>query len=637
MKIDIPYNIFQYKRHKTQEVHIGKKSVGGENPVRIQSMCNVPTSDIDKSVAQAQEIFRAGGEIVRYSLRHKDDAAALPQIRENLTKEGFDNPIVADVHFNADLAIVAAKQIEKVRINPGNFVDKRATFNVTEYTDELWEKELLNLENKLVELIQVCKKYNTALRIGTNHGSLSDRIMSRYGNTVEGMVESTMEMLRICKKNEFSNVVVSLKSSNVRVMVLAYRNLVASMYKENMAFPLHLGVTEAGDGLPGRIKSAAGIGTLLNDGLGDTIRVSLTENPVAEIPVAKSLVRHFANRPSTEVQKPLKVIYDPFKFKKRPAQNNLSVNVELPAVVVDLRHLKTVTKETIEKLGYKYENRQWIVSRRAADYIFVKTTQIETSLPENLRLLYESDIEGKPSQNSIPILSRAEYVQLYKLLRLKEKWVYLRTQELTEEMIEILKNDQHLVIILETTHPNGTADQRSFFLHLNQHNFNHPVIIKRNYIDDESEELAIKAAADIAPLFIDGFGNGIWITNPFLNNEDLMRSIAFEILQASRARSTSTEYIACPSCGRTQFDIEKVLYEVRERTSHLYHLKIGVMGCIVNGPGEMADADYGYVGAARGKVTLYKGKNPVRKNIPSAQAVDELIQLIKDNGDWISP
>ncbi len=637
MKTDIPYNIFQYQRHKTQEVRIGKISIGCENPVRIQSMCNVPTSDIDKSVAQAKEIFRAGGEMVRYSLRHKKDAAALPQIREQLTKEGFENPIVADVHFNAELALHAAKYIEKVRINPGNFVDKRATFNTTEYSDEMWKEEIRHMEEKLSQLLEVCKKHHTAIRIGTNHGSLSDRIMSRYGNTVEGMVESTMEMLRICKKNKFFNVVVSLKSSNVRVMVMAYRNLVAEMHKEKMAFPLHLGVTEAGDGLSGRIKSASGIGTLLNDGLGDTIRVSLTENPVAEIPVAKTLVKHFANRPSTKVLKPGKVIYNPFSFKKRETQNSLSLDADWPAVVIDLRHLTIIKKETIEKLGYKYEYGHWIASRRAADYVFVKTTQIETSLPENLRLLYESDIEGKPAENAIPVLTRAEYVQLYKLLKLKEKWVYLRTSELTAEMIDMLKNDRNLVIILETTHPNGTADQRSFFLHLNQHNFSHPVIVKRNYIDDESETFAIKAAADIAPLFTDGFGNGLWITNPFLTNEEQNLTMCFEILQAARARSTSTEYIACPSCGRTQFDIEKVLHEVRERTSHLYHLKIGVMGCIVNGPGEMADADYGYVGAAPGKVVLYKGKKPVRKNISSTNAVDELIQLIKDNGDWISP
>ncbi|WP_462282055.1 (E)-4-hydroxy-3-methylbut-2-enyl-diphosphate synthase [Salinivirga cyanobacteriivorans] len=633
-----PYPLNQHKRFQTEQVHVGDVSIGGDAPVRIQSMCNTATTNVEASVKQAIEIIEAGGELVRYTVRHRKDADGLIAISKRLKAMGYDTPIVADVHFNADLAVMlAGSSIEKVRINPGNFVDKRAKFEDSKLDDEAWNIELDRLEKKFVSLIEVCKANGTALRIGTNHGSLSDRIMSRYGNTVKGMVVSTMEFLRICKKTSFENVVVSLKSSNVRVMVEAYRNLVAAMQNEEMYFPLHLGVTEAGDGVSGRVKSAAGIGALLNDGLGDTIRVSLTEDPVAEIPVAATLVNHFTNRSSTAVKVPETHGYNPLVFARRKAQGNLSINPERPAVIVDLRHVEVIDKRVIGQLGYEPTENGWRATRRAADYIFVSTTQVQDDLPDGLNLLYETSVTGKPTEQALPVLTRAEYVQLHKLMRLKEKWVYLRNEELSDEMIEILRTDQHTVIILETTHINGTADQRAFFMQMQAHRLNHPVIVKRNYIEENTELMTIKAAADSAPLFIDGFGEGIWLTNPFLPDISFIGKLDFEILQASRARTTTTEFIACPSCGRTQFDIEKVLQEVKAKTGHLYNLKIGVMGCIVNGPGEMADADYGYVGAAPGKVTLYKGKNPERKNISSANAVDELVQLIKDNGDWIAP
>ncbi len=637
MTQNIPYQIFQYKRYKTNTVYVGKLTIGGSAPVRIQSMCNTPTSDVRASVKQAKEIIEAGGELVRYTVRHHDDAEGLIQISKVLKAEGIETPLVADVHFNADLAIMLAGEIEKVRINPGNFIDKRAKFEETKLSDEVWNMELDRLEHKLISLIKICKVHNTALRIGTNHGSLSDRIMSRYGNTVAGMVESTMEFLRVCKNADLKNVVVSLKSSNVRVMVQAYRSLVVAMKKEEMYFPLHLGVTEAGDGLAGRVKSAVGIGTLLNDGLGDTIRVSLTENPVAEIPVARVLVDHLTNRPKTPVKNPTENNYNPLTFQPVKAQGNLSINSERPSVVVDLRHVEIIDNHIIEQLGYRQTKNGWKATRRAVDYLFVSTTKVNVDLPDELRLLYEASVTGKPSENALPVLTRAEYLQLYKLMRLKEKWVYLRNEELTDEMIQILRNDQHTVIVLESTHVNGTADQRAFFIQMQTLGFNHPVVVKRNYIEENKESLGIKAAADVGPLFVDGFGNGIWLTNPFFTDASWLGELDFEILQSARARTTTTEFIACPSCGRTQFDIEQVLHEVKAKTGHLYNLKIGVMGCIVNGPGEMADADYGYVGSAPGKVTLYKGKTPVRKNISSAKAVDELVQLIKDNGDWIAP
>ena len=631
----VPYKLFKYDRFKTNPVKVGNLTIGGNAPIVVQSMCNTSTSNIEASVNQAIEIFKAGGEMVRYTVIHQKDAEALKDIRATLSKTGYSKPIVADVHFNANLALTAAKYIEKVRINPGNFIDKRAKFEQITYTKTEWQNELLKINKKLTELIQVCKTNNTALRIGTNHGSLSDRIMSRYGNTVEGMIESTMEFLRICQKEQFSNVIVSLKSSNVKVMVTAYRNIVVAMSRENMHFPLHLGVTEAGNGLPGRIKSAAGIGALLADGLGDTIRVSLTEHPTKEIPVAYSIIDHFTNRNNKETQKPEIVKYNPLEISTRAIETETDIETKHPVVVVDLRHLKEINEEDIEALGYIKKDDSWEATRRAAEYAFTQTTKINTSVPEGFKFLYESYLDGNPCKKTAPIFTRAEYLKLYKLTRLKEKWVYMRLNELTEEMIKILNNDNHIIIILETTHPHGTADQRSFFMHLMQHHLKHPVIIKRNYVEEKANKMAIKAAADIAPLFTDGFGNGIWLTNPFITDAKTAHEISFEILQATRARSTSTEFIACPSCGRTQFDIEQVLQEVKERTDHLYHLKIGVMGCLVNGPGEMADADYGYVGDAPGKVSLYKGKKQVRKNIPAANAVDELIDLIKTNCDWI--
>lgn len=637
MSQNIPYSISKHQRLKTITVNVGNLKIGSEAAITIQSMCNTPTTNVEKSIHQAIQIIEAGGELIRYTVRHQEDLEGLKQISSALKSKGYTTPLVADIHFNAKLAKESAAIVEKVRINPGNFVDKRAKFVNENFTDEEWNNELLRVEEELKQLIDICKTHKTALRIGINHGSLSDRIMSRYGNTIEGMVESAMEFLRICKKLDFQQVVISMKSSNVKIMVQAYRKIIAAMQSEQMSYPLHLGVTEAGDGLAARIKSAAGTGALLADGIGDTIRVSLTENPVNEIPVAKQIIDYFTLRPQMPIKIPDKVIYNPFEYKKRTSISKAAINKDIPSVVIDMRSAQAITKENITQLGYKQANEKWIPTKRAAEYLFVKTKNIETALPENLTLLYEADDAEKPHNRALPVLTRAQYVQLHKLLRLKEKWVYMRNEELTSDMIEILKKDEHLVIILETTHANGVADQRAFFLNMRMNNLLHPVIIKRNYIDDTNEAIAIKAASDVAPLFIDGFGEGIWLSNPFMTDIEKLHEISFEILQAARARSSATDFIACPSCGRTQFDIETVLKEIKIKTSHLYHLKIAVMGCIVNGPGEMADADYGYVGSAPDKVALYKGKEAIKKNIPASNAVDELILLIKENGDWIEP
>ncbi|MFO7863872.1 MAG: (E)-4-hydroxy-3-methylbut-2-enyl-diphosphate synthase [Salinivirgaceae bacterium] len=633
---DFPYAIDRYKRDDTVAASVGDISIGGNAPIRIQSMCNTPTTNIEESVRQAIEIIEAGGELVRYTVRHESDAEAIKSIQAALRKQGYATPLVADVHFNAKLAKTVAQYVEKVRINPGNFIDPRARFKIVEYDNLEWQAELEIVKQELNELIDICEKHNTALRIGTNHGSLSDRIMSRYGNTVEGMVNSTMEFLRICHNRGFKNVVVSMKLSNVRIMTQAYRSIKIVMNREQMRYPLHLGVTEAGDGLSGRVKSAAGIGALLNDGLGDTIRVSLTESPARELPVANQLVEHYRLRPDIPVQLPDNLQYNPVVYSKRKANNLLSVNTEIPAVVVDFRGGTSVDEPLLNSLGYKMVNGKWVAGKRACEYLFVKEVSVDCPLPEGLTLLFEADNAEKPNEKAIPVLTRAQFVHLHKLLRRKEKWVYLRTPELTREIIEILQNDDHTVIILETTHANGAADQRAFFLHMKAHNLKHPVIVKRNYIEDDAAHMAVKAAADVAPIFIDGFGDGIWLTNPFLTDVSIAHQLSFEILQAARARSTATEFIACPSCGRTLFDIEKALAEVKKQTGHLHHLKIAVMGCIVNGPGEMADADYGYVGAAPGKVTLYKKKTAVMKNIPMNEAVDKLIELIKINNDWIA-
>lgn len=637
MQHNIPYSLKKIERLVTRTVRVGNLVVGSDAPVSVQSMCNTPTDNVEESVKQAIQIIEAGGQLVRYTVRHQSDVKALQQIHDSLKSQGFNIPLVADIHFNAQLAIDSALIVEKVRINPGNFIHKRAHFSAVQYSDKEWNDELLKVENKLLELIEVCKLHHTTLRIGINHGSLSDRIMSRFGNTIEGMTESAMEFLRICKNHNFNDVIVSIKSSNVRIMVQAYRRLVQIMQSEAMNYPLHLGVTEAGNGLEGRIKSAAGIGALLSDGLGDTIRVSLTEPPENEIPVAQQLVAHIRSRMSAEVILPDGLAYNPFEYEKRTVQSACSINLQVPAVVLDLRTEAVITESIFKKAGYKKQGDGWAKTNRAAEYLFVKTTKIETPIPENVKLLFEADETDKPLLDAIPVLTRAQYIQLHKLLRLKEKWVYLRNPELVDEMVEILRKDEHVVIILETTHGNAVADQRAFFIRMVANGLNHPVVVKRNFIDEASDLMAVKAAADVAPLFIDGFGEGIWLTNPFMTEAAALHEISFGVLQAARVRSTTTDFIACPSCGRTQFNIEKVLDEVKAHTSHLHHLKIAVMGCIVNGPGEMADADYGYIGAASDKVMLYKGKNAVKKNIPTANAVHELVLLIKENGDWIEP
>lgn len=592
MKYEKYINLFQYNRLKTTSVKVGNIEIGGNNPIRIQSMTNTNTLNSEETIDQSLRIIGRGGELVRITAQGVREAENLFHIKNGVRKAGFDTPIAADIHFNPKAAFTAASIVEKVRINPGNFVDKRADFSHLDFTNEEYKQELAKIEEKLIPLLTICKEHNTALRIGVNHGSLSDRIMSRYGDTPEGMVESAMEFLRICVCENFTNVVVSLKSSNTRVMIQANRLMVAKMRDERLFFPLHLGVTEAGEGEDGRIKSAVGIGTLLADGIGDTIRVSLTEPPEDEIPVAKKLLE-FANEKKNhqEIEEVSPVPVDFFSYKRRettPVENIGGAN--LPVVIGNDDNYGDLKPDFI------------IHEDKLMQYSTIST----------------------PDKNPE-----------------KRKYVITENSRIDAEMLKSISNEKELIIILDSKNKNAFADLRAAILKLMNANCKLPVIIKRTFSENNLEDIQLKAASEIGGLFVDGLADGIWIENLTaarhgkgeISNQDIVNT-SFGILQASRVRMSKTEYISCPGCGRTLFDLQKTTAELRKKTSSQKHLKIGIMGCIVNGPGEMADADYGYVGAGPGKITLYKNKEVIKKNIPEEKAVEELIQLIKDCGDW---
>jgi (E)-4-hydroxy-3-methylbut-2-enyl-diphosphate synthase len=587
-------------------VNVGKVPLGGENPVRIQSMINVATTDVDAAAAQCERIAKAGADCVRAATQGAPEANAMKIIKSKLAEKNIDIPLIADVHFNRNAAKIAAQHVEKVRINPGNFIDKTTNGNKILNTDE-YNAELQHLRSEFSSLIYICKQHKTALRIGVNHGSLSERIMNRYGDTPEGMVESAMEFLRICKDENFEDLVVSMKSSNTRIMVYAYRLLAEKMNEEKMSFPLHIGVTEAGDGAYARIKSAVGTGTLLADGLGDTIRVSLTEAPENEIPAAKILVNCFKGRenhkfiPDVDAQK-----YLPYTYSRRQteASNNFGGKNQI-AAVADLSHVNPIYDRDFEELGFVKNGKKWTKTSNSPDAIYTGSS------------LFDSEIKG------ITILSDET-----------ENLVRCDISCFNKDFFDWLKRNPQNILMLESDNINAVAELRACFLMLENANAKNPVIIRRSYDDKDVESLQIKAACDFGALLIDGFGDAVCLHNSKTVNKDLVK-ICFLILQATRVRISKTEFIACPSCGRTLFDIQKVLSEIKDKTSHLKHLKIAVMGCIVNGTGEMADADYGYVGAGAGKISLYKNKILVKRNISQHNAVDELVALIKENGDWI--
>ena len=669
-------SLTEYSRFVTREVAIGDVPMGGNNPIRIQSMTTTDTMDTRGTVEQSIRMVDAGCEYVRITAPSIKEAHNLAEIKKQLRQHGYTVPLVADIHFTPNAAEVAARIVEKVRVNPGNYADKKK-FDQIDYTDLEYKGELDRIYQKFAPLVKICKEYGTAMRIGTNHGSLSDRIMSRYGDTPQGMVESAMEFMRMCETLNYYNLVVSMKSSNPQVMVQAYRLLVETMVAEGMNYPLHLGVTEAGDGEDGRIKSAVGIGTLLEDGLGDTVRVSLTEEPEAEAPVAIALVERYSSRKSKVVSPKSQVLslksetqdlrletsdsnHSPYEYKKR---NTYEANAFIgghmvPRVVIDLSSANLKDPSVLNDAGYLYAPvlDKYNMAEQSVDFVYLGDVLPSFNFPANLKQLYNYQTWQKlvNKTNCHPLFSLKEYigdVDRSSTLNL----VKIKPADIDSEAFGLLPLDRSLVFVLETDSINGMADQRAFFFKMEELELDVPVVIKRSYHfnienqkvsptggdlegakDDARTLLQLYSATDLGALLVDGFGDGIWIDAPDIETK-VITSTAFGILQATRSRISKTEYISCPSCGRTLFDLMETTQYIRSRTSHLKGLKIGIMGCIVNGPGEMADADYGYVGSGPGKVTLYRGKEAVKKNIASTNALDELIGIISEDGNWIEP
>ena len=628
-------NLSNYTRFKTIEVKVGPIAIGGKNPIHIQSMTTANTMNTSATVDESIRMIDAGCKLVRITAPSKKDAENLANIKNELRLKGYKTPLVADIHYTPNAAEIAAKIVEKVRINPGNYADKKK-FEEIDYTDESYNNELLRIEEKFTPLVQICKQNNTSMRIGTNHGSLSDRILSRYGDTPKGMVESALEFIRICRKHDYHNIVISMKASNTRVMVHAYRLLVNEMIKEGMKYPLHLGVTEAGEGEDGRIKSAVGIGTLLSEGIGDTIRVSLTEAPEYEMPVAQKILDHFKNiHNHKKIAETKQHQIDYFQYKKRKTFQVENIgNKNVPIVISDLSNRKKITQASFFSLGYRYSVPldKWHISEMASDFIYIGENEINFEIPGTLRIIsnYSSWMKHK---KGFPIFNLKEYE---KIKDFSETLNFLKIydHEITPSLIDILKNNKSLVIFLESENINCIAAMRKFFFEQIEKKIKNPIIISRKYEFNDDEQLQISASIDIGSLLIDGLGDGICISSNNCSNK-MLNSISFGILQASRTRISKTEYISCPSCGRTLFDLQETTAKIRKVTDHLKGVKIGIMGCIVNGPGEMADADYGYVGTGPGKITLYKEKTVVKKNVPESEAVDALIDLIKENGDWV--
>jgi (E)-4-hydroxy-3-methylbut-2-enyl-diphosphate synthase len=624
-------------------VKIGDVAMGGDNPIRIQSMTTIDTMDTAGSVEQSIRMIQAGCEYVRITAPSIKEAQNLDVIKRELKKRGYNVPLVADIHFTPNAAELAARLVEKVRINPGNYADKKR-FETIDYTESSYQAELDRIREKFIPLIKICKEYGTAMRVGTNHGSLSDRIMSRYGDNPAGMVESALEFLRICEDESYYNIVLSMKSSNAQVMVQAYRLLVQKMDEEGLRpYPLHLGVTEAGDGEDGRIKSSVGIGTLLEDGLGDTIRVSLTEEPEAEVPVAYELANRYQKRIPHDAIPPIdRYPINPFEYNRRKTREVLNFGGEhhIPRVVADFTSKEKVTQASLFALGYQYSVPldKWNIADMACDYIFVGEQKVDFEIPGTLSLIYNHKtwLTQKNRARAYPFIRAEEYLSGVEQSPTLN-FVYALLPDLEDDLIDKLKDDKTAVLFIDTYNGHGMPEQRRLFVTLINKGCDVPVVIGRAYQNLTAEQLQLYAATDFGGLLVDGLGDGIFIAAENCGSDKMVNETAFNILQATRTRISKTEYISCPSCGRTLFDLQETTGKIRSRTSHLKGIKIGIMGCIVNGPGEMADADYGYVGSGPGRITLYKGKEVVRKNVPTAKAVDELINLIREHGDWIEP
>ena len=661
-------SLTEYSRRKTITVNIGDVPMGSDFPIRVQSMTTIDTMDTLGSVEQTIRMIESGCEYVRITAPSVKEAQNLDNIRKELRKRGYNVPLVADIHFTPNAAELAARLVEKVRINPGNYADKKR-FETIDYTELGYQNELDRIRIKFLPLVNICKEYGTAMRIGTNHGSLSDRILSRYGDTPLGMVESALEFLRICEDENYYNIVLSMKASNTQVMVEAYRLLCKKLNEEGLkAYPLHLGVTEAGEGEDGRIKSAVGIGTLLEDGLGDTVRVSLTEDPEFEAPVARALIDRYINRKSeskyismlpslrnnvrdsiigNQISKNDSPI-NPFQYHRRTTHEVANFGGHnVPRVIADYSQIEVAEHEDLKPIGHYYIPLpdKWTMNDLGADYIYTGKNPAKYMLPMGLKEILDFDIWDKSEDkiNKYPLLNVEQFTQeIGKHETLN--FVKLTLNDFNEDLLKKLKTDKKIVIFIETDNAHAMPEMRRLFFELLDNQLTNPVVIVRKYQLLPQSDFQLFSATDCGGLLIDGFGDGILLKLPDLDKKSKLLNIsksynstAFGILQAARTRMSKTEYISCPSCGRTLFDLQETTALIRKRTEHLKGVKIGIMGCIVNGPGEMADADYGYVGVGKDKIALYRGQEVIKKSVHSDNAVDELIDLIKEDGIWFEP
>lgn len=632
-------SLTKYHRWETREVMVGNIGFGGKNPIRIQSMTTTDTMDTLATVEQSIRMIEAGCELIRITAPSKTEAENLRNIKHELVKRGYQTPLVADIHFTPNAAEIAARIVEKVRVNPGNYADKKK-FEVLEYNDSTYQQELDRIRDRFTPLVKICKENGTAMRIGTNHGSLSDRILSRYGDTPQGMVESAMEFLRICRDNDYHQIILSMKSSNTLVMVQAYRLLAATMKADGMCYPLHLGVTEAGEAEDGRIKSAVGIGTLLEDGLGDTIRVSLTEDPEFEAPVAKKLAARVQGRNDHTAIRPItgNNPINPFDHHRRETKEIHNIGgKKVPVVIADFSHKETISAANLFAVGYNYSVPldKWNISDQACDYVLIGAQKPLFEIPGTLGFIVDyTDWKNNyaVSERAYPLFSSNQLPEL-KSSGASLNFLRLSDLEVFENLTE-LQTLNTTVLILSTKNSHAVASIRRAIIELMNHGVVLPVVVSQHTLGADEEQFMLDSAAELGALLVDGLIDGIQLSSNELPSK-IVNQTAFGILQAARTRISKTEYISCPSCGRTLFDLQETTAKIRSRTDHLKGIKIGIMGCIVNGPGEMADADYGYVGVGVGKITLYKEKEVFKKNVPAEQAVDELIELIKAHGDWV--
>lgn len=629
-----------YSRRITHPVMVGDLGIGSDFPIRIQSMTTVDTMDTAGSVAQTIRMVESGCELVRITAPSVKEAQNLESIRRDLRAAGFHTPLVADIHFTPNAAELAARIVEKVRINPGNYADRKR-FEHIEYTDASYASELQRIRERFLPLVRICKEYGTAMRIGTNHGSLSDRILSRYGDTPAGMVESALEFLKICEDENYYNVVLSMKSSNPQVMVHAYRLLSQRLAEENLKpYPLHLGVTEAGEGEDGRIKSSMGIGTLLEDGLGDTVRVSLTEDPEFEAPVAEALAkRYFVNPDNYGLPEADIAVLHPFVYKKRATTEVFNLGgSNVPRVIADYSGFENVEIDDLKNIGHFYLPLpdKWKMNDLGADYIYSGSRPISFMLPNGLKEILDFPTwkQHPDKLNKLPLFQLNEY-RASDEKHPAVNFVRIDVSEWAGEWVEMIAGMQNVVLVLHSPRPNSFQEFRSILSALTGADIRLPVVFSRNYTDETPEDIQLKASTDIGGLFLEGFGDGLMISGS--GDTRAINSLGFGILQAARTRISKTEYISCPSCGRTLFDLQETTAMIRKRTDHLKGIKIGIMGCIVNGPGEMADADYGYVGIGKDKISLYRGQQVVKRSVSSQNAVDELINLIREDGNWVEP